>query len=209
MSRRAADTLIAEQRIQANGVLAELGQDVHPHDQVMLDGNLIVPAANHLTVMLHKPVGYVVSRDGQGNPTIYDLLSKKYHHLKPVGRLDKDSSGLLLLTNDGQLAHALTHPSFQKEKIYEIELDKSLSAQDKIKIKKGIKLDDGISHLKIKPHDKTGRAWRITMTEGRNRQIRRTFAALGYDVIKLHRTHFGAYELTGSLPTGAHRVVIS
>jgi 23S rRNA pseudouridine2605 synthase len=194
-SRRAADTAISEGRVKVNGTVAPLGQSIASTDHVSLDDRPLKLSGQTTTIMLNKPVGYVCSRDGQGSKTIYDLLPSEYHHLKPVGRLDKDSSGLLLLTNDGQLAHQLTHPSFQKAKVYEVELDKPLTPADKAKLEQGIILEDGPSKLSLTPLD-TG--WQVTLHEGRNRQIRRTFVALGYQVARLHRTSFGSYHL-GSL----------
>lgn len=195
LSRRAADAAITDQRVRVNNEFAMLGQDIQPGDQITLDGQAVTPEAQTTIIILNKPAGYVCSRDGQGSKTIYDLLPEKYHRLKPVGRLDKESSGLLLLTNNGELAHQLTHPSFQKEKIYEIQLDHSLSEYDFRKITQdGIILEDGPSTLRL-DRMKDDTHWRITMTEGRNRQIRRTFAALGYNITRLHRTHFGPYHL--------------
>lgn len=191
MSRRAVDKAIANGRVLLNGRIAKMGQDVTSQDSVRLDNHELVPTTNQ-TIILNKPAGYVVSRDGQGNPTIYDLLPRKYHGLKPVGRLDKDSSGLLLLTNDGKLANELTHPSFQKEKVYHVELNQTLTPKDKFKIERGVELEDGKSALQL---DGQGKDWKVTMHEGRNRQIRRTFASLGYTVTKLHRLKFGDYEL--------------
>lgn len=191
MSRRAVDRAIANGRVLVSGRIAKMGQDVTSQDSVRLDNHELVPTANQ-TIILNKPAGYVVSRDGQGNPTIYDLLPRKYHGLKPVGRLDKDSSGLLLLTNDGKLANELTHPSFQKEKVYHVELNQTLTPKDKFKIERGVELEDGKSALQL---DGQGKDWKVTMHEGRNRQIRRTFASLGYTVTKLHRLKFGDYEL--------------
>jgi 23S rRNA pseudouridine2605 synthase len=194
MSRRAADQAIAEGRIAVNGWPATAGQQVTDEDQVSLDNHTLQKPAG-TTIMLNKPVGYVVSRDGQGSQTIYDLLPEKYQSLKPVGRLDKDSSGLLLLTNDGALAQELTHPKHHKQKVYEIELDKPLAPLHQQMINDvGIQLDDGPSQLQLEKLD-DARHWRVRMHEGRNRQIRRTFHALGYEVTRLHRTQFGSYEL--------------
>ena len=138
---------------------------------------------------------------------MYDLLPAEYQQLKPVGRLDKDSSGLLLLTNDGQLAHELTHPSFQKEKQYVIRLDKELSEADFETItKKGVPLVDGISKFGLDYVNDQNYEWKVTMAEGRNRQIRRTFEALGYHVTKLHRTQFGPYQLH-DLQQGKYQVI--
>lgn len=203
LSRRAADKAIQENRVTINGRTVTQGQDVTDSDTVTLDGRAITPSVKTITIMLNKPAGYVVSRNGQGSKTIYDLLPPEYHQLKPVGRLDKDSSGLLLLTNDGQLAQELTHPRYQKTKIYEIELDKPLQPLHRQMVSDyGVQLDDGPSKLLLERlGESTDTAWRVTMHEGRNRQIRRTFAALDYTVTRLHRTHFGRYSLNG-LPTG-------
>ena len=195
LSRRAADTAIAAGKVYVNGIVATAGQDVTSNDTVTLNSQSVHAPTTHQTIMLNKPVGYVVSRDGQGSKTIYDLLPPELHNLKPVGRLDKYSSGLLLMTTDGQLAQQLTHPSYQKEKIYEVTLDKPLASEDSTRIEQGVMLEDGISKLRITPQ--SGASYTIRMHEGRNRQIRRTFAALGYTVTQLHRTHFSDYILMG------------
>ena len=203
LSRRAADQVIAEGRVQINGTAAQAGQTVSDSDQIFLDGKKLTAQASQ-TILLHKPVGYVVSRDGQGGKTIYDLLPPEMHRLKPVGRLDKDSSGLLLLTSDGELAQQLTHPKYQKTKVYEVVLDKSLRRAGEQQIVQGVQLEDGPSRLELaKLAD--DRAWRVSMREGRNRQIRRTFAALGYEVTRLHRTTFGNYRLPNDLTAGDFR----
>jgi 23S rRNA pseudouridine2605 synthase len=196
LSRRQADAAIAEGRVSVNGVAPQVGQEIAATDTVTLDDRPITPAVK-ATIMLNKPVGYVCSRDGQGSRTIYDLLPAEYHHLNPVGRLDKDSSGLLLMTNDGDLAQELTHPSQQKQKVYEITLDKPLAPLHRQMIQDhGIRLDDGNSRFAVeRMTDGDDTHWRITMHEGRNRQIRRTFEALGYTVTALHRSRFGSYEL--------------
>ena len=196
MSRRAADDVIGQGRVTANGTAAESGYQVSEGDVVALDNVAITPAVK-ITMMLNKPAGYVVSRDGQGNKTIYDLLPTDYHNLKPVGRLDKDSSGLLLITNDGALANDLTHPSKQKTKIYEVSLNQALQPLHRQMISDhGVMLDDGVSKLQLdRQHDGDDTQWTVTMHEGRNRQIRRTFWSLGYTVTKLHRTQFAPYRL--------------
>ena len=203
LSRRAADEAIAAGRVTVNGRVAEQGHDVSESDTVTLDGRAITPVIDTVTIMLNKPRGYVVSRDGQGSKTVYDLLPPEHQRLNPVGRLDKDSSGLLLLTNDGQLAHELTHPSRQKIKIYEVRLDTPLQPLHRQMIHDhGLMLEDGLSKLQLERlQDGNDKAWTVTMYEGRNRQIRRTFDALGYTVETLHRTHFGPYTL-GSLGLG-------
>jgi 23S rRNA pseudouridine2605 synthase len=198
LSRRAADKAIQEGRVSLNGKAVRLGDSAISSDKVALDGRPITPAVNTITIMLNKPAGYVVSRDGQGSQTIYDLLPEDYHQLKPIGRLDKDSSGLLLLTNDGELANQLTHPRYAKTKVYQIQLDKPLEPLHQQMINdRGIALEDGLSKLSLQKIEDNGKAWQVTMNEGRNRQIRRTFSALGYTVRKLHRVQFGGYQLDG------------
>lgn len=205
MSRRVADEAISWGRVSVNGEVTPSGYIVQDGDIVALDGQAITPAVKS-TVMLHKPAGYVVSRDGQGSKTLYDLLPTDLHQLKPIGRLDKDSSGLLLLTNDGDLAHQLTHPSQQKTKIYQVTLNTGLQPLHRQMISDhGVTLDDGVSKLQLeRQHDGKDTQWIVTMHEGRNRQIRRTFWSLGYTVTQLHRTQFGPYIL-GELASGKYR----
>ncbi|HSX32650.1 MAG TPA: pseudouridine synthase [Candidatus Saccharimonadales bacterium] len=200
MSRRTADTAVARGKVLINGIVATAGQDVTELDTVTLNGLPLQAPTTTQTIMLNKPVGYVVSRDGQGSRTVYDLLPPDFIRLKPVGRLDKNSSGLLLMTNDGQLAQELTHPSRQKTKVYEVTLSKPLTPEDRLHITEtGVLLDDGLSRFALKPLvDARQLHWAITMHEGRNRQIRRTFETLGYNLKRLHRTHFGPYVLTGN-----------
>lgn len=192
------------------------------------DGRLLVPMqADYLYYGMNKPVGYVCSRRAQGDAkTIFDLLPKELHSLKTVGRLDKDSSGLILLTNDGDFAFRMTHPKFVKEKVYLVELDRDLAPLHQQEIADfGIEIGDGISRLGLQrltakefrhemgltpeqddvvdsANQDTRKFFRVTMSEGRNRQIRRTFAALGYEVVKLHRIQFGKYQI-GDLAVGA------
>lgn len=204
ISRRAADNAIQEGRVLVNGSPIQPGQDVSEADNVTLDNTPVKQQQNRTTIILNKPTGFVVSRDGQGSETIYGLLPANLHRLKPVGRLDKDSSGLLLLTDDGQLANQLTHPRFQKTKVYELRLDKPLAAKDWQAItQNGVNLEDGPSRFGLKG---AGEIWTAILTEGRNRQIRRTFAARGYTVKKLHRTKFGDYALPTDLEAGGFRV---
>ncbi|MGH7157634.1 MAG: pseudouridine synthase [Candidatus Saccharimonadales bacterium] len=206
ISRRAADAAIIDGRVLVDGKPAQTGEDISSQ-AVTLDGKRLQIATKNQTILLNKPAGYVVSRNGQGGKTVYDLLPQSLHHLKPIGRLDKDSSGLLLLTSDGSLAHELTHPRFAKQKVYEVRLDKPLASLHRQMISEhGIQLDDGPSKFlleRLKENDATD--WRITMHEGRNRQIRRTFAALGYKVKRLHRTTFGSFELDG-LAVGEYQI---
>lgn len=204
IARREADELISAGRITINGKTAALGARIDIGiDQVTIDGQPVASLApNYTYLLMHKPVGYVCSRKQQGDiPTIYELLPSSYQYLKPVGRLDKDSSGLILLTDDGDFAHRMTHPSFQKTKVYKVTLDTHLAPLHHQMINDhGVNLDDGVSRLQLERED-DDTSWIVTMREGRNRQIRRTFDALGYRVTSLHRTDFGPYHL--SLEPGA------
>ena len=209
ISRREADVLIENETVMVNHTLATLGTRITPSDSIDVAGAPVShkPAALHY-IAFNKPVGYVCSRRAQGNaPTIYSLLPPKLHTLKPVGRLDKDSSGLLLLTNDGDFAYRMTHPKFAKTKQYRVRLDRDLEPLHQQMISDfGIDLDDGRSQLILTRLDDNRREWHITMSEGRNRQIRRTFTALGYTVTRLHRTNFGNYAL-GDIKRGEWREI--
>ena len=245
VSRREADDLISTGKVKIDGKPAELGARIDKTNRVWYNGSIIPFETDFLYLAMNKPVGYVCSRRAQGDaPTIYELLPKEYQKLKTVGRLDKDSSGLILLTNDGDFAFQHTHPKFRKEKIYEVELDKPLKPLHQQMISDyGVMLEDGFSKFLVvkvpesspegfrsapvagearKPHGRPPLGTRTTrrvdgserrgprengsgtylvkLSEGRNRQIRRTFAALGYIVTKLHRTNFGKYELSGLKP---------
>lgn len=208
LSRRAADDAIAHGRVTINGSPADQGQDVGESDHVTLDGKPIELAQKHTTILFHKPTGYVVSREGQGSRTIYELLAPEYHRLNPVGRLDKDSSGLLLLTDDGVLANDLTHPSQKKMKLYEVTLSTPLAPLHRQMISDhGLQLEDGLSKLQLdRMHEGDDRAWFVQMHEGRNRQIRRTFNSLGYTIRILHRTQFGPYSLYRLAPGSSTEV---
>ena len=209
ISRREADVLIENETVMVNHTLATLGTRITPSDSIDVAGTPVArrPAALRY-IALNKPIGYVCSRRAQGStPTIYSLLPPEFHALKPVGRLDKDSSGLLLLTNDGDFAYRMTHPKFAKTKQYRVRLDRDLEPLHQQMISDfGIELDDGRSQLILARLDDNRREWHITMSEGRNRQIRRTFAALGYTVTRLHRTNFGNYAL-GDINQGEWREV--
>lgn len=199
ISRRQADDLIAQKQIKVIKKTAILGQRIDKNDEVCYNGRIIPFSMGYTYLALNKPVGYVCSRKQQGEfPTVFALLPAKYQSLKTVGRLDRDSSGLILLTNDGDFNFKMTHPKFSKIKVYEVELDKTLEPLHQQEISDfGIEIGDGISKLGLERLDDSRKKWRVTMSEGRNRQIRRTFGALGYEVIKLHRTTFGPYQLNG------------
>jgi pseudouridine synthase len=194
LGRRKADKLILNSLITVNDKPAGLGQDITKKDIVKYANRVIELPYGHTRILLNKPVGYVCSRDGQGSKTIYDLIPKQYGKLKSIGRLDKDTSGLIILTDDGQLAQELSHPSFNKQKIYEVKLPRDLTNDQIDKLQNGsIRLDKRPSILKIK---KIGSAlYQVSLTEGRNRQIRRSFEKINISVVRLKRIQFGPYKL--------------
>lgn len=202
-SRRQADMLVEIGQVKINGQTAITGQSVSSVDKVTLNGVILEPK-REILLMLNKPVGYVCSKSGQGSPTVYGLLPKKYRHLPSVGRLDKNTSGLLLFTNNGGLSQKLTHPKYLKLKTYEVKLDSALSFAHQSKLLRGVQLEDGISRfVELKPIKDY---YSVSLAEGRNRQIRRTFKVLGYRVKYLHRVTFGPYKL-GSLGMGAYKQI--
>lgn len=209
ISRREADELILSSQVCVNDRVIKLGDRLDNTDIIKVKGKVIAAKKKLRYIMLNKPIGYVCSRKQQGkSPTIFDLLPKHLHDLKTVGRLDKNSSGLIILTDDGDFAFQMTHPSFYKVKIYKIKLNKELEPLHQQMIcDYGIKLEDGPSKLMLERIRNTSRReWIVSMHEGRNRQIRRTFAALGYEVKRLHRTNFGIYSL-GDIQTSHHQQV--
>lgn len=198
ISRRKADELIERGQVAIDDQVATLGSRIETNETVTVSGKIITKKSTYTYIALHKPTGYVCSRKQQGDiPTIFSLLPGKYHHLKPVGRLDADSSGLILLTDDGDFAQHMTHPKYYKLKRYEISLDIDLEPLHQQMINDfGVQLEDGPSKLSLeRMHETSRRQWIVTMSEGRNRQIRRTFASLGYTVTRLHRFEFGAFRL--------------
>ena len=203
ISRREADLRIQQGSVILNGKPATLGNVIVPgRDHVSVDNTPLIDVVKRYTYLLmNKPTGYVCSRKKQGNiPTIYELLPRQYQNLKVAGRLDKDSQGLLLLTDDGDTIFKLTHPKFGKEKVYEVGLNKPLTPEDLAAINAGIILEDGTSNLKVsklpKSSSKKPNMYRVVMSEGRNRQIRRTFGGLRYMVTHLERQSFGQFRLS-------------
>lgn len=208
VSRREADDLIAAGRILVNDTTIKLGAKVDISDQIKFDGHLIKRNQTRQLIIFHKPVGYTCSRANQvGDQTVYDILPEKFRKLKLVGRLDKDSSGLILLTNDGDFAYRMTHPKFHQNKTYLVQLDRTLAPlHQQLVSDYGINLEDGRSQMlitKLTPEEVAdlnivytfddAPIYQVELGEGRNRQIRRTFAALGYEVTKLHRISLANY----------------
>jgi pseudouridine synthase len=209
-SRRAAEKIIKEGRVSVNKVLVrQLGTkaDVEK-DDVRVDGNLISSEVAKIYLMLHKPRGYVTTlHDPEGRPIITDLLSDVSERVFPVGRLDYDSEGLLLITNDGVFAQRLLHPRFGIPKTYKVKIRGDLTGSEIRDLEKGIKLEDGKFRPEAFRVEKTNRksCWvSLTITEGRSRMIRRGFASLGHPVVRLIRVAISDVYL-GDLKAGAYR----
>jgi len=215
LSRRQADDLIASGKVLINGSAASLGARIRTDsdgrvlDKVICDGLAVSDSATeYIYLMLNKPDGYVCSRKKQGEAeTIYAILPPEYQGLKSVGRLDRNTSGLLILTNDGDFAFQMTHPKFVKNKVYLATLNRPLAPFHQQMISDfGVELEDGRSQLALTSLNDAKTEFQIEMSEGRNRQIRRTFAALGYKIEKLHRVAFGKYTLS-DLEPGEYKII--
>ena len=204
-SLRKSEQLIAEGRIQINGQVAKIGdfadQDV---DVILADGNR-VSIQQKRYILLNKPTGYVTTvSDPHGRPTVIDLIDVR-ERVYPIGRLDVDTEGLLLLTNDGEFAQKMAHPSFEIEKTYRAELSRPLTEECEALLARGVKLDDGpTGPALIKVISARRRRVDITIHEGRNRIVRRMFASVGSPVIRLRRTRFGTMNIN-EMPKRAWR----
>jgi len=203
-SRRHCDELIAEGRVTINGkICTNFSAQPDPHDHVKVDGKL-VRAAPALTILLHKPVGFVSTRrDPHARDTVFDLLPQKLARLFNVGRLDAQTEGLLLLTNDGELAQRLTHPRYKVDKEYEVTLDRPWDSGLAAKLLRGIFLDGQRAKL-TQLHSVSTTRLRVVLQQGINRQIRRMFEAVGYRVKHLVRVRLGNLRLA-DLPRGHWR----
>jgi 23S rRNA pseudouridine2605 synthase len=190
-SRRICEDLIAEGRITVNGETAVLGRRVDPdHDEVAIDGVIVGVRPGLVHLLLNKPIGVVTTADDpQGRPTVVGLVPAE-PRVFPVGRLDMDTEGLLLLTNDGDLAHRLTHPSFGVDKEYIAHVEGEPTRAELRRLREGIELDDGMT-APAKASLVAPSIIRITIHEGRNRQVRRMCDAIGHPVKRLIRTRIG------------------
>ncbi|WP_458010496.1 pseudouridine synthase [Candidatus Solincola sp.] len=200
-SRRRCEKLIEDGRVAVNGQPARLGDRVDPaRDRVTVDGIPVRAGGEKKYFLLNKPPGYITTvRDTRGRPTVMDLLREE-GRLFPVGRLDKDTRGLLLITNDGYLAHRLLHPSRGVEKTYLVEAEGYLTPQGLSRLRKGVRLEEGTTApAKVRVLAKKGNRCLLEFTvhEGRKRQIRRMCAAVGLEVRDLVRTRFGPLNLRG------------
>jgi 23S rRNA pseudouridine2605 synthase len=197
-SRRQADRLIAEGRVSINDtIINEMGVRVEPGDIVLVDGEPIEAPQSYTVIAMHKPPGYLCTReDPFGRPTVYDLLPPELQNLPYVGRLDLQSRGLLLFTDDGELAFRLTHPSYDIPRQYAVWLDRDLSSADMQAIENGLELEDGEQLREAKVKKKSKHA-EITLQEGKNREIRRMMSTLGYEIRDLKRFAYAGIHIDG------------
>lgn len=214
-SRRQADELIEKGKVLVNSVpIKELGTKVDPNlDEIRIkQGPTLKPAAKKTLIMMNKPKGYVCTKsDPFETTTVYQLLPPQLQHLFTIGRLDKDTEGLLLFTNDGELANQLTHPKFGKEKIYQVTIRGKLDEKDLKRLSKPMYLRDYVvKGAKVKEisydKEKDRSLMEVTISEGKNRQIHNMFLVLKHPVKKLLRVSFGDYKL-GNLRTGEFKEV--
>lgn len=208
-SRRKAEELIAAGRVKVNGrVITELGSKIDDSkDVVVVNGQQIRPAET-MWIALHKPPGYVSTRrDPQGRPTVYDLLPPALHGLFYVGRLDLDSEGLLLLTNDGDRANRMLHPRYEVERVYEVLVRGEVKPDRIQQLLDGVELDDGVAtaeSVKVLGVTRNQMRLRLVLREGRKREVRRMLWAVGHKVLRLKRLSYGPIKL-GRLPPGKWR----
>ena len=200
-SRRKADELIEAGRVRVNGeVVRLLGYEIRTKDKVSID-NKPLRTMKLEYYRFYKPTGYITtSSDEKGRKTIYDILPDEMSHLNPVGRLDTDSSGLLILTNDGNLVYELTHPSIKVAKVYRVTVDAFLKVEDLEKLAGGIELEKGkvaYCDCEIIERKKDETLLEITLYQGMNRQIRRMIEYLGHNVVHLKRIRHATIDLTG------------
>ena len=200
-SRRKADELIEAGRVLVNGKkITELGFLVQDKDKVFVDKKLIHPV-KHEYYRFYKPAGYITTADDEkGRKTIYDLLPENLQHLKPVGRLDKDSTGLLILTNDGDLINELTHPSIKVPKIYLVTINGQIHRHELEQLANGVEIEKGkIAYADISVLDMNSEktTMQITLYQGLNRQIRKMFEFVGYEVKSLKRIQHATLTLQG------------
>lgn len=210
-SRRQAEDLIRQGRVQVNDlVVGEAGRTIDPAvDEVRLDGRLVV-AAEPIWLALNKPRGYVCSRrDPGGRRTVYDLIPREHRGLFHVGRLDLDSEGLLLMTNEGDVANRLLHPRYEVDRIYLVDVAGIVADSTLRQLLDGVQLEDGLASAKaitLRGPVDCGQRFSVTMHEGRKRIVRRMFASVGHPVMRLVRIQLGPVRL-GHLGSGDWRIL--
>jgi 23S rRNA pseudouridine2605 synthase len=207
-SRRKAEALISAGRVEVNGRIAHLGESAAPTDRVLLDGQPVELPEEHVYLALDKPAGYLTTlKDDRGRPTVTELVPEDVPGLVPVGRLDADTTGLLLLTNDGRFAHRVAHPTGGIEKEYELTLQNPVPESRLAALASGPELEDGkmlppkLTHLRRGSERTT---LNLTIHQGRNRIIRRACTAVGLTLLSLKRIRVGPVKLE-NLPEGRYR----
>lgn len=207
-SRRGCDKLIEEGRVTVNGKTAALGDDIAGGEEICVDGVPVSHGEKHSYYLLNKPKGYVCTvRDDKGRKTVMELLPPDAGRVFPVGRLDYDTEGMLLLTDDGDLTFRLTHPKNEVPKTYLVKIEKGITDVELNRLRAGVEIDGvltGKSKVKVIETDKAFTKLQVTITEGRNRQVRKMFEAVGKQVVFLKRIKIGEMRL-GSLPRGKVR----
>jgi 23S rRNA pseudouridine2605 synthase len=219
-SRRRIEEWLAAGRLKVNGHPAKLGDKANPEDRFELDGQLLKPgfvppkeqSARSALLLYHKPLGEVTTRsDPQGRPTVFDRLPPPPGgRWVVVGRLDVNTSGLLLFTNDGALAHRLMHPSYEVERRYLVRVRGTPGPELAARLIQGVPLEDGPARFdRVEPAGRSeGHAWyQVTLKEGRNREVRRLFEAAGHEVSRLKRLSYGQWELPEDLRPGQSRLL--
>jgi 23S rRNA pseudouridine2605 synthase len=206
-SRRASEELILEGRVTVDGEVAELGMKADPGSDIRVDGERVNADPDKVYLMLNKPQGVVTTADDpEGRRTVMELVNLP-QRLFPVGRLDMDTEGLLLLTNDGELAHALTHPSFEVPRVYIALVPAPVSKKKLADLREGIELDDGLAKpvsARVLEEEHSKALVEVVMAEGRKREVRRLLGGVGLHVERLARVSYGGVEL-GELRQGKWR----
>lgn len=207
-SRRKADELIKSGKVKINGeIITEPGTSVSPKDKVLVNNKQIALKEKKYAIF-YKPAGYITSlSDPTGRKTIYDILPEEFRSLKPAGRLDKDSTGLLLLTNDGELIQNLTHPKCHVPKVYRVSVQGKINQNHLFKLQQGIEIEKGkiaYAHAIPLEYERGQTTLQITLHQGYNRQIRRMMDILEMPVVSLKRITHGCIQITG-LKRGEHR----
>jgi pseudouridine synthase len=211
-SRRAADLLLKQGRIAVNGRIVAIPGSVVDEtlDEITFDGKKVALPDESVYVLLNKPAGYLVTcKDNFRRPIVLDLVRKYRQLVRPVGRLDFDSSGLLILTGDGELAFRLAHPRYKIDKKYLVKCDGFMSDEDIERLRNGVELDNGMTwpaNIELISRSKNSSRFYITIHEGRKRQIKRMCQVLGHSVATLRRVEYGGIKL-GNLKAGAYRIL--
>lgn len=210
-SRRTCEQYILEGRIKVNGeIVTELGKQVEEQDEVLFDNKLVKPESDYVYYLLNKPTGYVTTvKDEKDRPTVMDLIKDSEYRVFPVGRLDFNTSGLIILTNDGQLTYELTHPKHNIDKTYQVKVKGKLTQKEIAKLEQGVFIDGrktAPAKVELIKENNTTTVFNITIHEGRNRQIRKMCEAVGHKVLTLKRIAIGNIKL-GNLALGEYRLL--